>query len=83
MANKHELARNVNKNKKVASCVTTAVALEIVGLLGTSYATDAYGPLQLMAATTILARDSLRIERGRLGEWAGVLGSAALARPAR
>ena len=37
----------------------------------------------LMAATTILARDSLRIERGRLGEWAGVLGSAALARPAR
>jgi glucokinase len=32
----------------------------------------------VMAATTILARDSLRIERTRLGEWAGVLGAASL-----
>jgi hypothetical protein len=53
MANNHGLAANPNKNKKVASFVTTAVALEIVGLFGVSYVTDAYGPLQLMAATTI------------------------------
>lgn len=30
----------------------------------------------ILAATTVLARDSLRIERARLGEWAGVLGAA-------
>ena len=33
----------------------------------------------MLAATTVLARDGLRIERTRLGEWAGVLGAAALA----
>ncbi len=33
----------------------------------------------VLAATTILARESLRIERARLGDWAGVLGAAALA----
>jgi len=32
----------------------------------------------VLAATTILARESLRIEHARLGEWAGVLGAAAL-----
>jgi glucokinase len=36
----------------------------------------------VLLATTVLARDSLRIERARLGEWAGVLGAAALAAPA-
>jgi len=37
----------------------------------------------VLAATTILARESLRIEHARLGEWAGVLGAAALsAQPA-
>jgi len=35
----------------------------------------------VLAATTILARESLRIERARLGEWAGVLGAASLASP--
>jgi glucokinase len=33
----------------------------------------------VMRATTILARESLRIERARLGDWGGVLGAAALA----
>jgi glucokinase len=33
----------------------------------------------VLLATTILARDSLRIERARLGDWAGVLGAADLA----
>jgi glucokinase len=33
----------------------------------------------VLAATTIRARESLRIERARLGDWAGVLGVAALA----
>ena len=32
----------------------------------------------VMAATSARARESLRIERARLGEWAGVLGAAAL-----
>jgi glucokinase len=33
----------------------------------------------VLRSTTILARDSLKIERARLGEWSGVLGAAALA----
>ena len=37
----------------------------------------------LMAATTILARETLRLERARLGAWAGVLGAAALAQRVR
>jgi glucokinase len=32
------------------------------------------------AATTRLAREVLRIERARLGDWSGVVGAAALAR---
>jgi glucokinase len=35
----------------------------------------------VLMATTILARDSIRIDRARLGQWAGVLGAAALAAP--
>jgi glucokinase len=34
-----------------------------------------------LLATTVLARESVRIERARLGQWAGVLGAAALAAP--
>ena len=34
-----------------------------------------------LMATTKLARESVRIERARLGQWAGVLGAAALATP--
>lgn len=33
----------------------------------------------VLRSTTILARESLKIERARLGEWSGVLGAAALA----
>jgi glucokinase len=33
----------------------------------------------VLMATTVLARESLRIERARLGQWAGVLGAASLA----
>lgn len=33
----------------------------------------------VMTSTTVLARQSLRIERARLGDWSGVLGAAALA----
>jgi glucokinase len=33
----------------------------------------------VLQSTTILARESLKIERARLGEWSGVLGAAALA----
>jgi glucokinase len=33
----------------------------------------------VLVSTTILARESLKIERARLGEWSGVLGAAALA----
>jgi predicted NBD/HSP70 family sugar kinase len=33
----------------------------------------------VLMATTVLARESIRIERARLGQWAGVLGAAALA----
>jgi glucokinase len=33
----------------------------------------------VLTATTMLARESVRIERARLGQWAGVLGAAALA----
>ena len=32
------------------------------------------------AATTTLAREGLRVERARLGDWSGVVGAAALAR---
>ena len=32
----------------------------------------------ILAGTTVLGRESLRIERSRLGEWAGVLGAAGL-----
>ena len=32
------------------------------------------------AATTLLARQALRVERARLGDWSGVVGAAALAR---
>jgi glucokinase len=35
----------------------------------------------IMRATTELARESLSIERARLGAWAGVLGAAALSVP--
>ena len=34
----------------------------------------------LMAATTLLARQVLRVERAQLGDWSGVIGAAALAR---
>jgi glucokinase len=37
----------------------------------------------ILKATTELARGSLSVERARLGDWAGVLGAAALAAPAR
>ncbi|HEU5320174.1 MAG TPA: ROK family protein, partial [Methylomirabilota bacterium] len=37
----------------------------------------------VMASTTVLARESLRIQRARLGDWAGVLGAVALAAPVR
>lgn len=33
----------------------------------------------VMTAATVLARESLRIDRARLGDWSGVLGAAALA----
>ena len=33
----------------------------------------------ILARTTVLGPESLRIERRRLGEWAGVLGAAAMA----
>jgi glucokinase len=33
----------------------------------------------VLVSTTILARESLKIERARLGAWSGVLGAAALA----
>jgi glucokinase len=32
------------------------------------------------AATTVLAREVLKVERARLGDWSGVVGAAALAR---
>ena len=35
----------------------------------------------VLAGTTILARESLRIEHARLAGWAGVLGAAALSAP--
>ncbi|HZF04934.1 MAG TPA: hypothetical protein VE932_11455, partial [Patescibacteria group bacterium] len=35
----------------------------------------------ILKATTELARGSLSIEHARLGDWAGVLGAAALALP--
>lgn len=36
----------------------------------------------LLARTTVLARASIAVERAKLGEWSGVVGAAALARPA-